>query len=85
MQVIGTQPDGPKNLPYMFDTVLELTKDGEKRMAIAHKDRTNSLPHEFEFTYQAFTDALGIEGLERKRHQNRWYYSKHSRPIVKSS
>lgn len=66
MQVIGTQPDGPKNLPYMFDTVLELTKDDEKRMAIAHKDRTNSLPHEFEFTYKAFTDALGIEGLERE-------------------
>lgn len=65
MQVIGTQPDGPKNLPYMFDTVLELATDGEKRMAIAHKDRTNSLPHKFEFSYKAFTDALGIEGLER--------------------
>ena len=66
MQVIGTQPDGPKNLPYMFDTVLELTKDEDKFIAITHKDRTNSLPHEFEFSYKSFTDALGIEGLERE-------------------
>lgn len=65
MQVIGTQPDGPKGLPYMFDTVLELQKVDGRRMAIAHKDRTNSLPDEFEFSYKTFTDYLGIEGLER--------------------
>lgn len=66
MQVIGTQPDGPKGLPYMFDTVLELTKTDEgQRKAITHKDRTNSLPAEFEFTYQEMVKYLGIDGLER--------------------
>ena len=67
MQVIGTQPDGPKGLPYMFDTVLELIKaDDGTRKAITHKDRTNSLPPEFEFNYQEMVKYLGIEGLERE-------------------
>jgi len=67
MQVIGTQPDGPKGLPYMFDTVLELVKDDEGvRKAITHKDRTNSLPPDFEFNYQEMVKHLGIDGLERE-------------------
>lgn len=50
----------------MFDVVLELTitPDG-KRVANVKKDRTNTLPPTFEFTYQAFVDFMGIEGLER--------------------
>jgi len=66
MQAIGTKADGPKQLPYLFDVVLELviTPDG-KRMANVKKDRTNTLPPVFEFSYQAFTEFMGIEGLER--------------------
>ncbi len=67
MKPVGTKPDGPKKLPHMFDIVLELyiNKDGH-RMAKVKKDRTNTLPSkEFPFTYEAFTNAVGIEGLER--------------------
>jgi hypothetical protein len=69
MKVLGTKPDGPKKLPHMFDVVLELTKkkDGDKDKFIARteKDRTNTLPSTFEFSYQSFVEYVGIEGLER--------------------
>lgn len=67
MKVEGTKADGPKDLPYMFDTVIELTKNSEgKFIANVKKDRTNMLPSTFEFSYQALTEYLGIEGLERE-------------------
>jgi len=69
MKILGTKPDGPKDLPYMFDVVLELTKtmrDGkEVFIARTEKDRTNTLPQTFDFTYQSFVEYVGIEGLER--------------------
>ncbi|MBT7929339.1 AAA family ATPase, partial [Candidatus Peregrinibacteria bacterium] len=53
MKPVGLKPDGPKDLPYMFDVVLELkeTPDG-KRLASTIKDRTNTLPNSFEFSYE---------------------------------
>ena len=68
MKVIGTEPDGPKQLPYMFDVVLELKVEGEKRLAYAKKDRTNRLPLDewFEFSYPSFVKYIGVEGLERE-------------------
>jgi len=66
MKLIGTTADGPKELPYMFDVVLELSKGDEGTFwAKVQKDRTNKLPDSFEFTYKSFTDYLGVEGLER--------------------
>jgi len=69
MKILGTKPDGPKDMPYMFDVVLELTKimrDGkEVFIARTEKDRTNTLPATFDFTYQSFVEYVGIEGLER--------------------
>lgn len=69
MKILGTKPDGPKDLPYMFDVVLELTKtirDGkEVFLARTEKDRTNTLPANFDFTYQSFVEYIGIDGLER--------------------
>lgn len=65
MKAIGTTPDGPKELPYMFDIVLELTTQDNSHHATVVKDRTNKLPPSFDFTYKAFTDFIGIEGLER--------------------
>jgi len=65
MKPIGTTPDGPKELPYMFDIVLELTTTDNIHNATVVKDRTNKLPPTFEFTYKALTDFIGIEGLER--------------------
>lgn len=66
MQQIGEQPEGHRDMPYMFDVVLELyqTEDGT-RMARVEKDRTNKLPHEFKFSYDSFVEHIGIESLER--------------------
>lgn len=70
MKIIGTKADGPKDLPYLFDIVLELTKEtkDDKDVFIAHnrKDRTNTLPKTFEFSYQSFVSYVGIDGLERE-------------------
>lgn len=70
MEVVGTKPEGPKDLPYFFDIVLELSKneqDGpDKFIATVKKDRTNMLPATFDFSYSSFTTHLGIEGLERE-------------------
>jgi hypothetical protein len=67
MKKIGQQPDGHKNMPYMFDVVLELyiAEDGETRMAKVTKDRTNTLPHEFIFSYDSFVEYMGLDVLER--------------------
>jgi len=67
MKVIGTEPEGPKQLPYMFDVVLELKVDGDKRLAYVRKDRTNKLPLNqwFDFSYPTFVKFIGVEGLER--------------------
>lgn len=68
MKVIGTTFDGPKNMPYMFDTVIELKLEDDKRMAYVHKDRTNKLPvnEPFEFSYEALTKYLDVKELERE-------------------
>jgi hypothetical protein len=68
MQATGkTKPEGPKAFDKPFDVVLELyfSEDG-KRMAKVRKDRTNSLPPVFEYTYEPFVEYIGIEGLERE-------------------
>lgn len=73
MKILGTKPDGPKELPYFFDVVLELTKerrevDGEMKeifVARVEKDRTNTLPATFDFSYKSFVEFVGIKGLER--------------------
>lgn len=68
MKVLGTDADGPKQLPYMFDVVLELKLEDGKRMAFAKKDRTNRLPVDtwFEFSYKSFCEYIGIKDLERE-------------------
>jgi len=66
MKVIGTAPDGPKQMPPMFDVVLELKTEDGKHMAYVEKDRTNRLPAEFEFSYKSFTEYIGITELERE-------------------
>lgn len=66
MEQIGEQPEGHKDMPYMFDVVLELYQDeAGTRWARVEKDRTNKLPHEFEFSYDAFVKYIGADTLER--------------------
>lgn len=67
MKVLGTKADGPKELPYMFDVVLQLKKENNTFMAYVEKDRTNTLVDSpFVFSYETFVKYLGIEGLERE-------------------
>jgi hypothetical protein len=67
MKIIGVQPDGPKDLPYLVDVVLRLEKDEEgARWAVVEKDRSNRLPDRFEFSYPSFVKFLGVDGLERE-------------------
>lgn len=67
MKVIGVQPDGPKDMPYLVDIVLRLEVDADNvRWAIVEKDRSNRLPERFEFSYPSFVKYLGVDGLERE-------------------
>lgn len=66
MKIIGSKAEGPKQMPYMFDVVLRLTKTGPTEFwAEVDKDRTNKLPAKFEFSYQSFVKYLGADYLER--------------------
>lgn len=66
MKVIGSEPDGPKDAPYLFDVVLELSfGPNDTRIATVKKDRTNTLPATFEFNYQELVKHFGIKDLER--------------------
>jgi hypothetical protein len=67
MKKIGTAPDGHKDLPNMFDVVIEITinRDTDVRTAHVYKDRTNCLPPTFEFSYAKLVEYFGIEDLER--------------------
>ena len=78
MKVIGTTAEGPKELPYMFDVLLELSVESDgTRLAHVHKDRTGRLPKTnldkngkptFEFTHDAFEEYFG-SGLTREASQ----------------
>lgn len=79
MKEEGTIPDVPDYVPFEFDVVLELFKRedyygetksdtdlSKKFIAVVKKDRTNTLPPVFDYTYEKFTEYMGIEGLERE-------------------
>jgi len=66
MKDIGIGPDIPEYIPFEFDVNLELRMEGTRRIARVLKDRTNSLPLEFEYTYEEFVKHMGIEDLERE-------------------
>jgi len=66
MEVIGETPEGHKDLPYMFDIVIQLyvNEKGERRAKL-DKDRSNQLPSDFVFSYDSFVEYIGIEELSR--------------------
>lgn len=79
MKKEGTVPDVPDYVPYEFDVVLELfkredyygeaksdTELSKKFIAVVKKDRTNTLPPVFDYTYETFVEYMGVEGLERE-------------------
>lgn len=67
MRVIGETFDGEKSLPYLFDTILHLTRDADGRfMAANMKDRSNKLPTgKFEVSYSLLEQCLGADSLDR--------------------
>lgn len=81
MKVVGTTFGGEKNLPYSFDFIFELQRQGDKRIAITHKQRiapgSKPLPDQFEFTiddqgratfYDFFKDFSVPEHLTQEAH-----------------
>lgn len=70
MKVIGTTADAPKEVPFMFDVVLELSFDKEGRnSAITVKDRTNTLPirpDAFIFSHANVVKGMNVKELERE-------------------
>jgi hypothetical protein len=73
MKIIGDTFDAEKSLPYMFDTILRLYRNGDGSfMGQCVKDRTNHLPHEaFKIpappdSYSIFKEYFGGESLERE-------------------
>jgi hypothetical protein len=71
MKVIGTGPDVPKEIPFMFDINLQayIGEDGVTRMLRVDKDRSMLLPETFEMSYDTLVNIIGIEGLEREASQ----------------
>jgi hypothetical protein len=67
MRVIGETFDGEKSLPYLFDTILHLRRDGDGRfMAENMKDRSNKLPAgKFAISYDLLEQCLGVDELAR--------------------
>lgn len=67
-KIAGYQPDLKKDVPYLFDVVLELrTSEDGQRIAIVHKDRTNTLPRIIhDFNYQKLAQYFGEEHLKRE-------------------
>jgi hypothetical protein len=68
MRVVGETFDAEKTLPYVFDTILRLSRDDAGRfMAENLKDRTNKLPRgKFEVSYELIEKCLGSETLTRE-------------------
>lgn len=66
MRVTGETFDGEKSLPYLFDTVVQLYRDGKAQfMARCIKDRSGRLPAQpFACSYAVFAKAFGIDATE---------------------
>lgn len=58
LKVLGQTFDGWKQLDYVFDLVIELSKRGKKRMGIVRKTRIESFPDDeaFEWSYAAIKE-----------------------------
>lgn len=68
-KIIGYTAEVRKEVPYLFDVVIELRveEDDGIRKAIIHKDRTNTLPRIVEnFNYAKLAEYFGEEDLKRE-------------------
>jgi GTPase SAR1 family protein len=69
MKVIGETFAGEKNLPYEFDYIIELRREGDKRVAMVHKQRIapgqKPLPERFEFSIDAQGKSNFVEFISQ--------------------
>jgi len=66
MKKEGIRPDCEKTTPYQFDTVLRLYRENGKYMALAEKDRTQSLPDQpFVADYNFIAEKFGLSKGEK--------------------
>jgi hypothetical protein len=65
---LGTTYEGWKKWDYLFDLVLELTKEGKKRFGTVVKSRLEAFPDgdRFEWSYEELAKRYGNDILERK-------------------
>lgn len=62
----GSTFDGERTLPYMFDTVLSLARQGHEYTSVVLKDRTRRLPRDpFATSYDFLVERFGAENLGR--------------------
>lgn len=68
MTLLGKTFDGPKNLDYLFDLVMEIQIRGDERWAVPVKSRIERLKQgePFKFSYEAVAERYGSEILERQ-------------------
>ena len=68
MKAIGVTFDGEKSLPYLFDTIVRLSRDEKGRfLGECLKDRSNTLPlGEVDLSYARFEELFGEKALARK-------------------
>ena len=68
MTLLGKTFDGPKNLDYLFDLVMEIQIRGDERWAIPIKSRIERIRQgeAFRFSYEAVADRYGNDILERQ-------------------
>ena len=68
MKASGETFDGEKSLPYLFDTIVRLSRDEKGRfLGECLKDRSNKLPlGEFECSFVRFEELFGKKTLARK-------------------
>lgn len=65
MKVIGKTIDCEKSVSYLFDIVLNFTKQDNQHIAVVEKDRTNVLPSSFPVSFEPFTRIMNPETLEQ--------------------
>lgn len=68
MKTIGETFDGEKSLPYLFDTIVRLSRDERGRfLGECLKDRSHTLPPgEFECAFARFEELFGKQALGRQ-------------------
>lgn len=71
--VLGQTFDGYKKLDYLFDLILQIQKNGKKRVALVKGTRLEGFEEGevFEFNYEAISNKYSKEILEKETEKNK--------------